>query len=172
MTSAEAFPARVLAVTFDCPDPRELARFYQQAVGLPISTQSDDFVLLGDLDGTGLAFYRLDTYQRPTWPSPGVEKQAHLELGVDDLNTAQKRLVVLGATVSDDQPADPNRRVLTDPAGHPFCITQMSSSGKNKGTHRRRCHGSMMVPWSGPSVTMSSSWVAEDRSARAWMLGR
>ncbi|MBY4275379.1 VOC family protein [Rhodococcus fascians] len=117
-------PARVLAVTFDCPDPRALARFYTRAVGLPVTKDSDDFVLIGELDGTGLAFYRLAGYQRPTWPEPGVEKQIHLELGVEDLDTAQKRLVALGASVPDGQPDGPSRRVLIDPAGHPFCITQ------------------------------------------------
>lgn len=120
-------PARVLAVTFDCLDPRALAQFYHHAVGLPISKESDDFVLLGKLDGTGIAFYRLATYKRPTWPAPEVEKQAHLELGVDDIDEAQVRLVALGASVPDGQPAAPDRRVLIDPAGHPFCITQIAS---------------------------------------------
>lgn len=126
-TDALPAPARVLAVTFDCPDPRALARFYHHAVGLPVSRESDDFVLLGELNGTGIAFYRLATYQRPTWPTPGVEKQAHLELGVDDLNVAQARLVALGASMPDGQPVTPNRRVLIDPAGHPFCITQIAA---------------------------------------------
>lgn len=119
-------PARVLAVTFDCPDPKALARFYSDAVGLPTSIESDEFVLLGELDGTGIAFYRLTSYQRPTWPRPEVEKQVHLELGVDDLDDAQARLVALGAVVPDAPSSSPSRRVLIDPAGHPFCITQLA----------------------------------------------
>lgn len=124
-TSAPAF--RYSAVTFDCPDPAELARFYGEALGLPVAFSTDDFVLLGRSDGSaGLGFSRLADYRRPTWPDPTEEKQAHIDLGVDDLDTAETHLIALGATKPDFQPAPDRWRVLLDPAGHPFCVSTMA----------------------------------------------
>jgi catechol 2,3-dioxygenase-like lactoylglutathione lyase family enzyme len=116
---------RYAAVTFDCPDPAELARFYGEALGLPVVHSSDDFVLLGREGATGLGFSRLAGYQRPTWPDPAQEKRAHLDLGVDDLDAAQARLLALGATEPPSQPEPDRWRVLLDPAGHPFCISTL-----------------------------------------------
>jgi catechol 2,3-dioxygenase-like lactoylglutathione lyase family enzyme len=124
ISSAPTF--RYVAVTFDCPDPAELARFYGDALGLPVAYSTDGFVLLGQEGTPGLGFNRLSDYRRPTWPDPSQEKQAHLELGVDDLDAAQARILALGAVEPATQP-DPGRwRVLLDPAGHPFCITTLA----------------------------------------------
>ncbi|MER5476997.1 VOC family protein [Streptomyces sp. NPDC002734] len=123
-TGETSVPAvRFAAVTFDCPDPAELASFYRQALGLPVGYESEDFVLLGEKGSPGLGFNRLADYRRPTWPAPDQEKQAHLELGVDDLDAAQARLLALGAVEPGSQPQPDRWRVLLDPAGHPFCIT-------------------------------------------------
>ncbi|MFF4586251.1 VOC family protein [Streptomyces sp. NPDC001388] len=122
-TSAPTF--RYAAVTFDCPDPAAMARFYGEALGLPVVFSTDDFVLLGQEGAAGLGFNRLSDYRRPTWPDPAQEKQAHIEVGVDDLDAAQARLLALGAVRPEHQP-DPDRwRVLLDPAGHPFCISTL-----------------------------------------------
>jgi hypothetical protein len=113
-----------LSVDFDCPDPAELARFYGEALDLPVIHAGDDFVLLGRDGSPGLGFIRLAGYQRPTWPDPSCEKQAHLELGVDDLDAAQARMLALGAVEPPGaQPHPDQRRILLDPAGHPFCIS-------------------------------------------------
>ncbi|WP_406087815.1 VOC family protein [Kitasatospora purpeofusca] len=122
-TSAPAI--RYSAVTFDCPDPAELARFYGDVLGLPVVHSTDDFVLLGQEGSAGLGFNRLTDYRRPTWPDPSQEKQAHIELGVDDLDTAQAWLLTLGAVEPPVQPHPDRWRVLLDPAGHPFCITTL-----------------------------------------------
>ncbi|WP_030905277.1 VOC family protein [Streptomyces sp. NRRL F-5126] len=122
-TSAPAI--RYAAVTFDCPDPAELARFYGDALGLPVAYSSDDFVLLGKEGSAGLGFSRLADYRRPTWPDPSQEKQAHMELGVDDLVAARDRLLALGAVEPSAQPQPDRWLVLLDPAGHPFCITTL-----------------------------------------------
>lgn len=122
-TSAPAF--RYAAVTFDCADPAELARFYGELLGMSVLFSHDDFVLLGKEGATGLGFNRLADYRPPTWPDPAQEKQAHIELGVDDLDIAEKRLLDLGATKPGFQPQPDRWRVLLDPAGHPFCITTL-----------------------------------------------
>ncbi|MGW4379424.1 VOC family protein [Kitasatospora sp. NPDC004531] len=116
---------RYAAVTFDCPDPAELARFYGAATGLPVLYATDGFVLLGQEGAAGLGFNRVADHRPPSWPDESGAKQAHLELGVDDLDAAQARLLDLGARRPDFQP-DPDRwRVLLDPAGHPFCISAL-----------------------------------------------
>jgi len=116
---------RYAAVTFDCSDPAELARFYGAFLGLSVVFSSDHFVLLGQEGAPGLGFNQLTDYRRPTWPDPAQEKQAHLEFGVDDLDTAESHLLSLGAEKPAHQPAPDRWRVLLDPAGHPFCITTL-----------------------------------------------
>ncbi|KUN08694.1 glyoxalase [Streptomyces yokosukanensis] len=122
-TSAPAF--RYAAVTFDCADPAELSRFYGKLLGMSVLFSTDDFVLLGKEGATGLGFTRVADYRRPTWPDPAQGKQAHIELGVDDLEIAEKHLLEQGATKPDRQPQPERWRVLLDPAGHPFCITTL-----------------------------------------------
>ncbi|MEV8563257.1 VOC family protein [Streptomyces sp. NPDC051917] len=122
-SSAPAF--RFAAVTFDCADPKELADFYSELLGMSVLFSNDDFVFLGKEGSTGLGFNRLADYRRPTWPDPAQEKQAHIELGVDDLDAAEKRLLELGAEKPEFQPDGERWRVLLDPAGHPFCITTL-----------------------------------------------
>ncbi|WP_280442922.1 VOC family protein [Nocardia brasiliensis] len=60
-------------------------------------------------------------YTRPIWPSERGHQHItiHLDLPVDDLDAAQARAVVAGATFSDTQPQE-NIRVMFDPIGHPF----------------------------------------------------
>ncbi|MGW2650851.1 VOC family protein [Streptomyces sp. NPDC001393] len=124
-TSPSAPAFRYAAVTFDCADPAELAGFYGELLGMSVLFSTDDFVLLGKEGATGLGFNRLADYRRPTWPDPAQEKQAHIELGVDDLDVAEKRLLELGAAKPEFQPGGERWRVLLDPAGHPFCITTL-----------------------------------------------
>ena len=123
-TRATSAPARrFLSVDFDCPDPAELARFYGEALGLPVIYSSDDFILLGREGSPGLGFIRVADYRAPTWPDAAQGKQAHIEMGVDDLESAQARMLALGAAEPPVQPHPDQRRVLLDPAGHPFCIS-------------------------------------------------
>ncbi|MFF3553706.1 VOC family protein [Streptomyces tsukubensis] len=121
--TATAPAIRLLSVDFDCPDPVELARFYGEALGLPVVHSSDDFVLLGREGSPGLGFIRVADYRRPTWPDPSQGKQAHMELGVDDLAAARARMLALGAVEPPAQPHPEQRTVLLDPAGHPFCLS-------------------------------------------------
>ncbi|WP_433613058.1 VOC family protein [Prescottella agglutinans] len=114
---------RFLSVDFDCPDPAGLSHFYRTMLGLPVVYSSDDFVLLGRDGEPGLGFIRVDDYRRPTWPDPTEGKQAHIELGVDDLDAAQRYALSLGAELPSFQPDISHWRVLLDPAGHPFCLS-------------------------------------------------
>ncbi|MFR9789841.1 VOC family protein [Streptomyces sp. MB22_4] len=126
MTTQTTPAFRYAAVTFDCADPAELARFYGALLGYRTLFATDDFILLGEEGAPGLGFTRIDDYLPPTWPDPAQGKQAHIELGVDDLDAAERRAVELGATKPERRPGEERWRVLLDPAGHPFCVTTLA----------------------------------------------
>jgi len=78
-----------------------------------------------------------------------VPKQIHLELAVQDLETAEAEALALGATRPDQQPNPEHWRVLIDPAGHPFCITTLiptTDPGRRPRTWRRLAQP---APWKG-----------------------
>lgn len=108
---------RLHHLIFDCPDPQALARFYSELLGNPITYDSDDFVVVAENDATsGLAFQRATDHRRPTWPSPVVPQQLHLDIMVEDVAIATPHVLALGAEKLD------GGGVFADPAGHPFCL--------------------------------------------------
>jgi catechol 2,3-dioxygenase-like lactoylglutathione lyase family enzyme len=114
---------KLTAITLDCPDPRALAAFYQQATGLELVPESDDdFAGLAGDGGLFIGFQRVDDYRAPQWPGQSVPQQFHLDFGVDDLDEAESLLLGLGAAKPGFQPGGDQWRVFTDPAGHPFCL--------------------------------------------------
>lgn len=114
----------LVAVTLDCPDPLALLAFYQQATGYEPHPKSDaGFAGLNRADGLFIGFQRVADYRPPSWPDQIVPQQLHLCFKVaDSLDEAEARLLELGAGKPDHQPHGDRARVLTDPAGHPFCI--------------------------------------------------
>ena len=120
---------KLTAITLDCPDPRALAAFYAQATGLEIVPESDDdFAGLTREDGLFIGFQRVDAYQAPRWPDQSIPQQLHLDFAVDDLDEAEALLLALGAAKPGFQPGGDRWRVLTDPAGHPFCLARNQSA--------------------------------------------
>ena len=116
--------ARLGAVSLDAPDPAELARFYQEVLGLEVMFANADFVALKGA-AVLLTVQRVDDLPAVTWPEGPVAKQFHLELAVDDLDKTEQAILAAGATKAGTQPAPDRWRVLIDPAGHPFCITTL-----------------------------------------------
>ena len=104
-------------VIFDCPDPAALAAFYSELLGLPVTYESPDFVVISDDDTTsGFAFQLAPDHVPPRWPDPAHPQQLHLDVMVDDVLEASRQVVALGARrLSEDH-------VYADPAGHPFCL--------------------------------------------------
>ena len=112
------------AVTLDCADPVALAEFYERATGLsPAEFSGEDFAGLRGPDGFFLGFQRVPNYRPPKWPGQEESQQSHLDFEVDDLDAAEAALLRLGAHKPKEQPNNERWRVLTDPAGHPFCLT-------------------------------------------------
>lgn len=112
------------AAVLDTPDPRGLARFYQQLLGWPLGTDDPEWATLRSEDGSaGLSFQLEEDHVRPVWPAgPGDPRmQLHLDIEVDDLESAVAHAVAAGAEVAGFQPQD-DVRVCLDPAGHPFCL--------------------------------------------------
>ncbi|WP_129841874.1 VOC family protein [Streptomyces sp. RFCAC02] len=111
------------AIMLDCPDPPALAAFYQRATGWETHPESTaEFIGLAGEGGLFIGFQRVDGYRAPHWPDQTVPQQIHLDFEVDDLDEAEARLLTLGAAKPPHQPAPDRWRVLTDPAGHPFCL--------------------------------------------------
>jgi Glyoxalase-like domain len=109
------------AVILDCPDPRVLARFYSQLLGGEIVGFDDDWAeLLLPNDRPLLAFQKVDQYRQPEWPGQDVPQQSHIDVKVDDFETAEAAVLAIGATRTGSE--HKGFRVYLDPAGHPFCL--------------------------------------------------
>jgi catechol 2,3-dioxygenase-like lactoylglutathione lyase family enzyme len=111
---------RLKSVVLDCPDPKALAEFYSEVLGLPITNVDSDWAGIGD-EHTRLSFQEAPDHQPPQWPDPNYPQQFHLDIEVDDVDEAEPKVLALGATVLSRD--SKTFRVFADPAGHPFCLT-------------------------------------------------
>ncbi|MFF5214643.1 VOC family protein [Micromonospora sp. NPDC000442] len=113
------------STVIDCPDPRGLAGFYSELLGLPLiedNSDGDDWVVLGGPPGhlPRLAFQRAPELRPPAWPDPERPQQFHLDVTVDDIEAAEQAALALGARRLPGE--GEGFRVYADPAGHPFCL--------------------------------------------------
>jgi catechol 2,3-dioxygenase-like lactoylglutathione lyase family enzyme len=112
---------RLHHTVIDCPDPRALAGFYAELLGMHVVRDDDDWVTIRtDSDAPGIAFQRAPDLVPPRWPDPGRPQQFHLDVHVDEVEAAERRVFALGAARLDGGGKD--FRVYADPAGHPFCL--------------------------------------------------
>ncbi len=111
-------------VALDCPEPMDLARFYQRIVGGEIVMDFDIWVRLRPETGSDIAFQRVDDYVAPDWPDGGPQ-QAHLDFDVPDLDAGEAAVLAIGARKHDVQPKPESWRVFLDPVGHPFCLVKV-----------------------------------------------
>lgn len=113
-------------VVIDCPDPRALAGFYSELLGLPIddsgAADDDGWTVVGGERGQHprLAFQRAKNLREPRWPDPDRPQQFHLDVTVEDIDAAEAQVLKLGASRLPGQGG--GWRVYADPAGHPFCL--------------------------------------------------
>ncbi|MFW6598538.1 VOC family protein [Propionibacteriaceae bacterium Y2011] len=118
---------RIAMVTVDCADPRAEAAFWSGLLGWQVAAEEDEYAMLIG-PSNALGFGRVDGYQPPAWPNEHGSKQFHFDLACDDIAATEARCLELGATVADPQGGD-GWRVLLDPAGHPFCLTDAANWG-------------------------------------------
>lgn len=112
-----------------CDEPAALAHFYASALGWQIVASQPDFAWISPEhdSGTGLVFGKSRDYWAPNWPAD--ELPFHLDLYVDDIADAERRLLELGATKPAFQPNNQDHLVvLLDPSGQPFCISPTPNS--------------------------------------------
>jgi hypothetical protein len=134
MTSEPRFP-QLLHVVLDCVEPRSLAEFYRQLLGLvyrpgdeTTDPLGDEWLVLRDSVGRNcLAFQQTNELAATTWPESDVPQQLHLDTTVttvEELGVQSERAMALGARLVLDRSYDEAEplRVFADPAGHTFCI--------------------------------------------------
>ena len=128
----------LLHTVLDTTEPRRLAEFYRQLLGLQYRPGDDpptdrtpddaDWLVLVDAEGTRkLAFQQVERLTRTTWPDHDVPMQLHLDMTVPDVEELERqraRALKLGAELILDRVDDPHEPlyVFADPSGHPFCI--------------------------------------------------
>lgn len=129
------FP-QLLQTVLDATDVRSLAEFYRQLLGMEYrdgdepsgGEDTPDWLVIQDASGSRrLAFQLAEELKPPTWPSPEVPMQMHLDCMVESLEELvnhRDRALELGAQVVYTRLDDPEEPlvVLSDPAGHPFCL--------------------------------------------------
>jgi catechol 2,3-dioxygenase-like lactoylglutathione lyase family enzyme len=129
---------QLLHTVLDTAQPRELAEFYRQLLGLqyrpgdepPTDGSADDADWLVLMDSAGarkLAFQLDEGLPRVTWPGHDVPMQLHVDYTVPsraELEHHRERALALGAEILLDRTGDPQEPlyVFADPSGHPFCI--------------------------------------------------
>jgi predicted enzyme related to lactoylglutathione lyase len=112
--------ARYPSIVLDCPDPETLGRFYGALLDWKLDVSPGWADVRADY-GQCISFQKVEPYTPPVWPGQDVPQQMHLDVMVDDLDTAEAEVLKLGATKHDHQPGT-TFRVFLDPAGHPFCL--------------------------------------------------
>ncbi len=113
---------RVSTVNISSSDPGALGRFYAALLGMEVTVEEADWVVIKGQGDVAIAFELDEHFTPPVWPSrPGEPPtQMHLEVQVDDLPGAVEHALECGARLAAHQPQD-YVRVCLDPAGHPFC---------------------------------------------------
>lgn len=112
--------ARFPSFVIDCPDPGRLATFYGTLLGWNVKISEDWGEIRSD-DGQCICFQPVENFNPPVWPAQSVPQQMHLDVMVEDFETAEPAVLELGATRHEHQPGE-TFRVYLDPAGHPFCL--------------------------------------------------
>lgn len=118
--SVRAMNLKIGGITIDSTDPRTLAEFWKQALGLEVAFDADGW------------FVQLNTPANPAQPYLGLQKVAekragknrvHVDLATDDREGEVKRLASLGATVGETHEMPGlTWTVLQDPEGNEFCV--------------------------------------------------
>lgn len=112
-------------ITLDCADARRSGEFWSALLGWDLAHAEDAYAMLTG-PATNLGFGTVPDYEPPAWPNPHGSKQFHFDLACDDVAATEQRCLELGATLAEPQPGE-TWRVLVDPGGHPFCLTDAAN---------------------------------------------
>lgn len=113
---------RIQCFDIDCLEPREVATFWQEALGWRLTYESDEEYVLEPPAGSpedgvapDLLFLRVPEVKT-------VKNRLHLDLRPDDQEAEVQRLLDLGATRVDIGQGATRWVVLADPEGNEFCV--------------------------------------------------
>jgi predicted enzyme related to lactoylglutathione lyase len=110
-------------VVFDASDMDAESSFWAGVLGGTVDVDDDWHMVM--VDGEPLIGVQLaPNHVAPEWPD-GSPQQIHMDLWVEDFETAHSDVIALGAEVlraADDLEAVEGFQVYADPAGHPFCL--------------------------------------------------
>ena len=105
-----------------CEDPDTVAAFWAALLGGEPTQITADFIVVRH-GSCWLAAQRTRHAASPTWPTGDRPIQIHLDLAVNDLDSAVDRAIALGAREEVNQPAPDRWRVMRAPSGHIFCLS-------------------------------------------------
>jgi catechol 2,3-dioxygenase-like lactoylglutathione lyase family enzyme len=108
-------------VAFDAPDHGALVRFYADLLGGDILGESPEWSVIGTPDGWRIGSQPAADHRPPSWPTQELPQQLHLDFQVPDVGAAAERAQELGAASTGSGDGQ-QLLVMTDPAGHPFCL--------------------------------------------------
>lgn len=110
------------AVTIDCSDPDLMAAFWAEVFGTAIDTiEGEPAHYIDLLPAAGAPTLRMQRVPEPKT----VKDRIHIDVMVDDLDLAMKRVQELGASRADDvefAEYGVRFRVMLDPEGNEFCL--------------------------------------------------
>lgn len=107
---------RMQNITVDCADPERVARFWSEALHLPLQGPAEgEWWLEPGGETPDLLFLAVPDQKT-------VKNRLHLDLRPDDQPAEVKRLIELGAHEIDIGQRDVTWVVMADPEGNEFCV--------------------------------------------------
>ena len=120
---------------FDAPDLAVESAFWAGVLGGTVDDYSESgwhMVKVDDQPRVGIQ--HVADHVSPDWPD-GTPQQVHLDLWVEDFESAHREVMSLGAKVLqpvDDSDPKEGYQVYADPAGHPFCLCFLKETQKGR----------------------------------------
>ena len=111
--------AKLRTYVLDARDIKSLSTFYGSLTGWSTASEDDEWIAMTTDNGWRIGFQPAPDLRPPRWPDPAAPQQAHLDLGVPDIDAAADKAVELGATVLR---RNETWHTLADPEGHPFDV--------------------------------------------------
>ena len=113
----------IFNVTFDCADPRALARFWGQVTGWPVIEEPQPGYEESAVGMPGEGRPRLYFVKVPERKT--AKNRLHLDLRTPDLELEVRRVTGLGARLLTSEPVAEDGwfwHILADPDGNEFCV--------------------------------------------------
>jgi hypothetical protein len=111
-----------IGITIDCPDPQQLAAFWEQFLGYVRRPDGGDGPYVTIDRPTGADGPPHLTFQRVP-EAKAAKVRTHLDLFVERAAPMVAEMIAAGATsVSITEAGEWTTRILQDPAGNEFCV--------------------------------------------------